>query len=184
MKPAHDPLSGDWQNLENGSQAPRYRAIAALIPAGSGVLDVGCGTAILARFLHEDCRYVGIEPSTVAVDLARRSETVFHASAEEFQTDSKVDCVVFNEMLYYSRDPIGLLRRYSNYLAPTGRLIVSIYQKPGRPSLRNWVACAMNRKRPRNNQHCSAMVDRFVRESGRRFSKHEVGPHHLWVIHA
>ena len=42
-----------------------------------------------------------------------------------------LDCVVFNEVLYYSRHPLALLDKYPNLIKHGGKIIVSIYQKPG-----------------------------------------------------
>ncbi len=40
------------------------------IPAGSLVLDIGCGTAENGKFISEFARYVGLDFSTIALDMA------------------------------------------------------------------------------------------------------------------
>lgn len=39
----------------------RYRAVAAAVPVGASVLDLGCGQGELVRWLPANCRYYGID---------------------------------------------------------------------------------------------------------------------------
>jgi hypothetical protein len=42
-----------------------------------------------------------------------------------------VDVIVFNEMLYHSRRPVELVRRYCTHLRTPGRVIVSMFETEG-----------------------------------------------------
>jgi SAM-dependent methyltransferase len=134
---------GTWAHLAGLRETSRYGAIVgyvtSLAPRGS-ILDVGCGEGVLFERLqpYGYDRYVGIDLSAVAVDaLARHnsSRTAFvQANAESYRPTELFDIVVFNESLYYFRDPLGTLDRYLRCaLKPDGKAIVSLYRAP-RPS--------------------------------------------------
>jgi SAM-dependent methyltransferase len=52
--------------------AKRYEAMAEEIGAGKRVLELGCGTALLAEYLHEDCQYEGWDLNPRFVRYAAR----------------------------------------------------------------------------------------------------------------
>jgi 2-polyprenyl-3-methyl-5-hydroxy-6-metoxy-1,4-benzoquinol methylase len=70
-------------------------------------------------------------------------------TAESFDSrGERFDSIVFNEMLYYADDPIGLLKRYAFLLREGGVILCSIYQKPGTNSLRSRLLHYLDRRRP------------------------------------
>ena len=153
---------GDWQGLACAEQAPRYQHIAGLLRNFSRrqVLDVGCGEGVLRNFLSPDSSYLGIEPSVKALN-GRKDIT--NATAEDFAAGaSRWDCIVFNEVLYYSRDPLYLLRKYARFLLPDGKVIISIYQAPGAFSFKRRLLHYLHPRRPMSNVHCTQMVADFI----------------------
>ena len=149
---------GDWQGLASNIQEPRYQEIARIVgefcPNGS-VLDVGCGEAVLAAYLPESVTYIGIEPSSKALAASSTKISCHHTTAEEFISgEERWDCIIFNEMLYYSQDPQSLLLKFSNFLKPNGIVIISIYQK--RDSLRARLGSSMT------NARCTRIVKALV----------------------
>ena len=158
---------GDWQGLASPRQAPRYERIANLIchfaPEAS-VLDVGCGEGLLRSFLPPSVHYYGIEPSQKAIE---GHPGITRNTAEAFDTaGQRWNCIIFNEMLYYARDPIFLLRKYSESLYPGGAFIISIFQRRGKPTLSARLRHWSDRRRPISNIHCTEMVLDFIRQSG------------------
>lgn len=99
----------------------------------ASILDVGCGAGLLAAKLKvlPYRSYLGIDLSAEAVAQAGTvadARTAFAVSgAEEFQTDRRFDAIVFSQILNYVEHPDWVLARYAKYLAPNGRLIVSMY---------------------------------------------------------
>jgi predicted TPR repeat methyltransferase len=159
------------KGLNSPQQSPRYMEITQLIarncPAGP-VLDVGCGEGVLAGFLERETAYFGIEPLASAIQSAHcGKDAIRQCTAEEFSGGGrKWGCIVFNEMLYYTKDPCGLLKKYASHLEPGGVVILSIYQRNERfdrlARLRHW----LDRRRPYSNAHCTSMVLDLMRREG------------------
>ena len=133
---APDPQPGSleqWRRLEELHEMAHYAVIAGylkrLIPGGN-VLDVGCGQGILARDIEPFVgRYLGIDRDEPSIGAARQiglGNAEFEiADAQHFSPSGMFDAIVFNESLYYLKDPLAILRRYSRTLMPDGVLIVS-----------------------------------------------------------
>jgi SAM-dependent methyltransferase len=110
-------------------------ADAAGIRAGDTVLDVGCGTGVLAR---EALGRVGQEGQVVGVDLndgmlavAARSESKIiwrrgDAASLPFE-DMSFDVVVSQFALMYFPDRVASLREMWRALAPRGRLAIAAW---------------------------------------------------------
>lgn len=92
---------------------------------------------------------------------------IARATAEDFAAvNDRWDCIVFNEVLYYSRDPLYLLRKYAKLLLPGGKIIISIYQKPGALSLKKRLLHYLQPRRPMSNLHCTEMIADFMSRQG------------------
>lgn len=133
--------AGEWNFLEQLGELGRYSLITGYIqhfcPKGE-VLDVGCGTGLLAQRLVDSRikKYTGIDLSSSAIEIAKskiqNSKMSFHnENAAEYITDKKYDVVILNEVLYYIPDPDKQTLRYLEMLKPKGVLIVSNYREPG-----------------------------------------------------
>jgi 2-polyprenyl-3-methyl-5-hydroxy-6-metoxy-1,4-benzoquinol methylase len=128
---------GDWDRLNADSELLRYAAVFGQIyrrPKSPAVLDVGCGAGRLLEMVslldHE--LYVGLDVSEEAVQRSRalgipRSEFAVGA-AESFQTEHRFDVIVFNEVMYYLKEPAEVALRYAGMLKPNGLVVVSMFQ--------------------------------------------------------
>jgi 2-polyprenyl-3-methyl-5-hydroxy-6-metoxy-1,4-benzoquinol methylase len=140
-----DPEPGGsecWRWLGDLEQMAHYAVVAGylkrLAPGGS-VLDVGCGYGILARDIGPFVgSYLGIDRDHRGIDAARSARienAQFEvADAQDFNLSGSFDAIIFNECLYYLRDPIAVLRRYARAVTPNGIIVVSIVVR--RPALR------------------------------------------------
>lgn len=128
--------SGAWDYLSSTKEVGRYSVIVGYclhFKPAARILDVGCGTGILARWLSNAAisSYLGIDLSEAAIEKARQSNIqraeFAVADVTTFQTSQLFDVIVFNEVLYYLRNPDDYLGRFARYLAPGGILVVSMW---------------------------------------------------------
>jgi SAM-dependent methyltransferase len=127
--------TGRWTYLGQLSELSRYSVLVGYmvhLKPGGAVLDVGCGEGVLLKRLepHGYSRYVGVDLSSSAIAaLAERSDerrAFFAADGEHFVPPGQFDIIIFNEVLYLFRDPIGAVERYASSLCGGGILLVSI----------------------------------------------------------
>ena len=129
--------AGRWSFMRELDEAARYAVIAAFakrLAPGGAVLDVGCGEGLLVDALrpHGYRRYLGIDVSDAAIaqaaSRADASTAFLAADADGEPPAGPWDAVVFNESVYYFRDPLATLRRYESVLAKGGAFVVSTFR--------------------------------------------------------
>jgi SAM-dependent methyltransferase len=111
------------------------RSVHDQLPPGGAVLDVGCASGGLLAALEDHAgRRVGIEPDPVAATAARRHADEVHVgSVHDVEPgDRSFDVVVLGDVLEHVADPDGALRRAAGWVAPGGRLVLSV------PNVAHW----------------------------------------------
>lgn len=100
---------------------------------GKRVLDVGCSEGYLGEALKAFGFEVwGVEPSATAAATARsRLDKVFTGGLEDFfashsPAEGRFDYLVFGDVLEHLPDPVAILGRCREYLAPGGAVVASI----------------------------------------------------------
>jgi hypothetical protein len=117
----------DWRN----------KIISGLVPAGSSVLDLGCGAQTLRRHLDPTCRY---QPSDVIVSTPDVIFCDFNAGVYPAVKET-YDFVICSGLFEYIRKPEEFLQR----VPPLGRTMIFTYSPavPGQTRLHrlsvNWV---------------------------------------------
>jgi methionine biosynthesis protein MetW len=117
-----------------------HRLLAAAVPDGSRVLDVGCATGYLAAELtRSGCAVTGVEPDPEAAAAAREQcEAVVQGDVEdaacraELEALERFDAIVCGDVLEHLRDPWQALAFLASLLAPGGRVVVSV------PNIAHW----------------------------------------------
>jgi arsenite methyltransferase len=111
----------------------RYMGQVAL-PAGARVLEIGCGNGAATRLIMEHvkpARLVGIDPSSVFIDMAReifggepRVSFALGDAAATGQPDASFDLVIAHTVYSHLVDPEGPLAEARRVLKPNGRLVI------------------------------------------------------------
>jgi len=103
------------------------RALLRWVPAGSSLLDVGCGHGGLLERALPNYRMVGIDFVLESLQVARRrGYAVYHGDASALPfADGQFDAVVSTEVLNQYDDATGLLKELARVCRPGGSVIVS-----------------------------------------------------------
>ena len=133
---------------------PRYpdTLVQAIIAAGPGrdVLDVGCGTGIVARQLQAaGCRVLGVDADARMAEFARRHGVdVEVARFEDWPAAGRVFDVVVAGQTWHWVDPVAGAAKAAEVLRPGGRLAVfwNVAQTP--PSVAEAFAAVYRRVMP------------------------------------
>jgi len=131
--------NGEWNYLESDDEAAHYQAIAQFYArhgAGHSVLDIGCGTGVMYRYLAAaggmpPYRYTGIDLSAAALEQAARREPYADFRQADYSSESldgKFGCIIFNETLYCFENPLTILDRCArDNMEHNAVLIISMY---------------------------------------------------------
>jgi len=120
--------------------ADSHRLLAAAVPPGSRVLDVGCATGYLAAELSRaGCAVTGVERDPDAAAAARAQcdalvagDIEDAACRDEVAAHGPFDAIVCGDVLEHLRDPWDALAFLATLLAPGGRALVSV------PNVAHW----------------------------------------------
>lgn len=130
-----DPLRYEVPRPPDPDEVPGI--VARMIPAGSKVIDVGCGDGALAKTLSQACQaeIVGVEPDAARAERARNRGLQVIADyfgPEVVRAIGPVDIVLFADVLEHLANPQSMLRVCRDALRPRGCVIVSI------PNVAHW----------------------------------------------
>ena len=136
-------MSG-WQLIDNGAEAyERYLVPAVMarfaddlvesVGPGDRVLDVACGTGIVARrAAARGATVVGVDVNAQMLDVARAADPAvewIEADATALPlADDAFDVVLCQQGLQFMPDPAAALAEMRRVLAPGGRLTVSVWR--------------------------------------------------------
>jgi len=136
-------MSG-WQLVDNSAQAyERYLVPVVLGPfaddlvesvrPGDRVLDVACGTGIVARrAAARGATAVGVDLNAQMLEVASAAEPMIEwiaADAAELPLpDGAFDCVFCQQGLQFMPDPAASVREMARVLAPQGTMTLSVFR--------------------------------------------------------
>lgn len=131
--------SDKWDYLHDLEQVPRYSLLCGYmdyLKSGGAFLDVGCGEGILFNKYkpYGYCSYVGVDVSETAIeklnDHKDKKTTFVCADAEQYEPSELFDAIIFNESIYYFKEPLKVFKRYSAFLKKDGVIITSVFANP------------------------------------------------------
>jgi SAM-dependent methyltransferase len=103
--------------------------VLPLVPAGSEVLEVGCGRGVTGELLERErgCRVTGVELNpVVAREAAKRLHAVLQGDIQTLSLDGAFDVVLALELVEHLPASEPFLERARELLRPGGRLVLSI----------------------------------------------------------
>ncbi len=111
--------------------------LADLVPIGSRVLDVGCGTGALSVVLRDErhATVFGVEPDLTRAARAAERGIEVHAGVLTPALRASVgdfDVAIFADVLEHLVDPLGELVKAASFVRPNGIVIVSV------PNVAHW----------------------------------------------
>ncbi len=127
----HYGLWQDGMSLSEAQQAATEMLLKALPPAPKHLLEVGIGLGTTARRLSEmGYDYTGITPDNHQILYARHRlqdmptlPHFVHTAFEQFQTQTPLDVIVFQESAQYIQ-PTVLLQKCQALLNPGGQVVI------------------------------------------------------------
>lgn len=125
---------GEWTALQGMDEMAHYAIIGGytrLLHPTPAILDAGCGYGELLKWVNPAFdSFFGIDISEEAIARANAlgvPKANFVADdLEKWDTLLRFDIIIFNESLYYTRDPRSTLVRFSKFLKQAGMFIVSM----------------------------------------------------------
>src|SRR5262245_58844798 len=111
--------------------------LAELVPVGSRVLDVGCGTGSVSRIIADsrNAQIIGIEPNSDRAAAARARGLEVHQAPftpDVLQGLARFDVVMFADVLEHVAEPNTFLQLAKRALLPGGRVVASV------PNVAHW----------------------------------------------
>jgi SAM-dependent methyltransferase len=136
-----DTLADHWDRYRHRN-AYYHRTQRALfrtyVPEGLSVLEIGCATGDLLAMVRPE-RGLGIDLSPRMVAKARQKYPqleFLESDAVFFDTDTRFDCIILNNLLEYIEDIQGLFQNCRRLLTPRGRILISTLNPLWSPVLR------------------------------------------------
>ncbi len=144
----HQYNNGVWEGLKNQQELDRVLMAGKLLQQYSvkgNILEIGCGEGLFFANIPADTYgfYEGIDVSEVAVKKAPKTRTSIFADADMEEYTPKngpFKVIVLNEVLYYSKNPLKMLARYTPYLDRDGLFMIGMYSSDKSEKL--WPALA------------------------------------------
>lgn len=108
------------------------RDIVGFIQNKAIVLDVGCADGEFGRALKErkNCTVFGVEKNKKSAKKAKRFlDRVFCIDIEKTKPKimaASIDVIVFADVLEHLKEPEKIIKKYSHFLKPNGKIIVSV----------------------------------------------------------
>ncbi len=149
----HDPRLADFYDIDNGWYDDT-RTCLKLSEGAATVLDLGCGTGLLASAIAQGgAKVTGVDPAPAMLDIARQRDggdrvTWVEGDGRSVRLGRRFDLIVMTghafQCLLTDADQLALLKTIAAHLTPTGRFIFDSRNPKGREWL-DWNPKASHR---------------------------------------
>ena len=159
--PHYDGFESVGDLLQRASRSKYAAALDRQLPAGSRILEVGCGTGQLGAYLSAGGRaVVGVDFSRASLRLG--AEFARDQGLKDFQllradlfrlplVEDGFDLIICKGVLHHTADPGGGLEQIVRHLRPGGHLIVGLYNRLARlPTVVRSLLYRISRRHPRS----------------------------------
>jgi len=130
-------INGRWDDLRTKEMERLFvtRDLLKKYNFGGKIFEIGCGEGVLFQHIEEvDFSFFeGIDISEIAITKTpKSSKSVFKAADMEtyIPSNKPFTVIVLNEVLYYSKNPLKLLKRYIQFLEKDGVFLIGMYDTP------------------------------------------------------
>jgi 2-polyprenyl-3-methyl-5-hydroxy-6-metoxy-1,4-benzoquinol methylase len=129
--------NGLWKRLHGSQEFARYTLVSGYIQKSGrqvSLLDIGCGEGVILKHLDLGMigNYTGVDIARTALDKItprRGQDRYICSSLENYSPDAQWDVILFNEVLYYTSDPVAQLKKFEHSLKKDGCYVISMYRK-------------------------------------------------------
>jgi 2-polyprenyl-3-methyl-5-hydroxy-6-metoxy-1,4-benzoquinol methylase len=134
-----------WENLLDRKRLELYQRLVPHVQRRAA-LEMGCADGRMTRLLCRDFTKVDVLDASrhfldqVARDPLCAKATLHETFFEDWQSERRFDAIFLTHILEHLPDPVAVLRRASQWLAPDGRLLVAV---PNANSLNRLVGVKM-----------------------------------------
>ena len=150
----YDAKALDYAERFSSAEPGRHlRSFIEALPPGSHVLDLGCGTGLLAAALGEGGEVFGVDPAAAMLDVARRRAggqrvTWVEADARTVRLGRRFDLIVMTghafQVLLTDDDQRAVCETIAAHLVPGGTFIFDS-RNPAAEEWREWTPAASRR---------------------------------------
>lgn len=149
MKNAYDQVAKEYAALENGTEWPRLRwvrKVIGLLPEGSAVLDLGCGSGDPADIAIAKKHIVtGVDVSQTQIVLARRNvpsgcfirADMANIDFKKASFDAVICCYIIEHIP--RREHAAFFERIADWLKPGGYLLITSEEKEYNDETGTWL---------------------------------------------
>lgn len=139
IKAKFDCLS--WLKMQEPAYFAAVSSITSNVSVGQKILEFGSGYGYLTHALNQhgfEC--TGVEISEKAVEFSRKQfgDHFVCSTIENFQSQSKFDCIVATEVIEHLADPFEFLVQCKSLLNPNGVIVLTTPNKTFFPSDMKW----------------------------------------------
>lgn len=147
------PKRNHWKNKNWYYYRDMESYCSFVVPEGSRVLEIGCGTGDLLAAVKPS-RGLGIDLSSEMIKLARRKYPKLEfqvGDAEDLQIEEKFDYVILSDVIGYLGDIQHVFRQLKKVTTPTTRVLITYYNYLWEPVLRLGEMLGLKMKQPLQN---------------------------------